>query len=181
MSDTYKMQAEEKMQKILHSLQEVFNQIRSGKASASLFDRVQVDYYGTPTPINQVATISIPEARMILIQPWDKASLPLIEKAILTSNLSLNPSNDGKVLRINLPPLTEERRKELVKQAKAEAEKHRISARNARRDALEDIKKNVSSEDEEKVFSAEIQKITDAFIKKIDAILEEKEKEIMEI
>lgn len=181
MSDSYKMQAEEKMQKILHSLQEVFNQIRSSKATSSLFDRVQVDYYGTPTPINQVATISIPEARMILIQPWDKASLPLVEKAILTSNLSLTPSNDGKVLRISLPPLTEERRKELVKQAKVEAEKHRVSARNARRDVLENIKKNVSSEDEEKIAASEIQKVTDACIGKIDTALEEKEKEIMEI
>lgn len=181
MSSEYQSTAETTMEKILHSLREVFNQIRSGKASASLFDRVQVDYYGTPTPINQVATISTPEARTILIQPWDKASLVLIEKAILTSSLSLNPSNDGKVLRINLPPLTQERRKELVKQAKTEAEKHRISVRNARRDILEHIKKNEQAEDQEKIFAAEIQKITNTYMKKIDTLLEEKEQEIMEI
>lgn len=181
LSSEYSTMAEERMEKILHSVREVFNQIRSGKASPTLFDRIQVDYYGTPTPINQIATISTPEARTILIQPWDKASLPLVEKAILTSSLSLNPNNDGKVLRINLPPLTEERRKELVKQSKVEAEKHRVSLRNVRRDILEEIKKNIRTEDEEKVLTTEIQKIVDLYMRKIDVILDEKEKEIMEI
>ncbi|MGL4523958.1 MAG: ribosome recycling factor [Spirochaetia bacterium] len=169
------------MQKALDSLKDVFNQIRSGKASPALFDRICVDYYGTQTPINQVANISTPEARAILIQPWDKESLPLIEKAIMTSNLSLNPSNDGKVIRILMPPLTEERRKDLVKQAKTETEKHRVSLRNLRRDILEEVKKDGATEDEEKMFSSEIQKITDIYMKKIESLLEEKEKEIMEI
>ncbi|NIZ39921.1 ribosome recycling factor [Entomospira entomophila] len=169
------------MQKSIESLITTFSLIRSGKASASIFDRVMVDLYGSATPLNQVASISTPESRLIIIQPWDKTALSAIEKAILASDLSLNPNNDGKVIRINLPPLTEERRKDLVKQAKTEAEHHRVSIRNARRDALEQMKKAGLSEDEEKKDKEVIQKMTDGAIKKIDALFNEKEKEILEI
>jgi ribosome recycling factor len=181
MSSEYKKTAQEKMDKIVQNLKESYHQIRTGKASAQLFDKVMADYYGTPTPINQIATISTPEARMIVIQPWDKTTLPILEKAILTSNLSLHPNNDGKVLRINLPPLTEERRKELVKQAKTWAEDHRVALRNIRRDILEQVKKDDVPEDEEKVIRDEIQKLIDTEIKHVDTILMDKEKEIMEI
>lgn len=174
-------EADKKMQKSIESLITTFSLIRSGKASASIFDRVMVDLYGSATPLNQVASISTPESRLIIIQPWDKTALSAIEKAILASDLSLNPNNDGKVIRINLPPLTEERRKDLVKQAKTEAEHHRVSIRNARRDALEQMKKAGLSEDEEKKDKEVIQKMTDGAIKKIDALFNEKEKEILEI
>ncbi|NIZ19496.1 ribosome recycling factor [Entomospira culicis] len=172
---------EQKIQKAIDNLISTFSLIRSGKASASIFDRVMVDSYGTPTPLNQVASISTPEVRLILIQPWDKGQLSAIEKAILASDLSLNPNNDGKVIRINLPPLTEERRKALVKQAKNEAEEHRVSIRNARRDTLEQLKKAGLSEDDEKKDKENIQKATDNAIKKVDTLFAEKEKEIMEI
>lgn len=174
-------EAENKMNKAIDSLVADLSLIRSGKASPSIFDRVMVHLYDTPTPINQVASISTPESRLIVIQPWDKTALPAIEKAILASDLSLNPNNDGKVIRINLPPLTEERRKDLVKLAKTEAERHRVSIRNARRDALELIKKINISEDVEKKDKELIQKLTDSAIKKIDTLFTEKEKEILEI
>lgn len=169
------------MEKTIKALGEEFNTIRTGRASAALFDRVMVEYYGTPTPLNQVSNISIPEARLIVIQPFDKNSLGDIEKAILTSELGLNPSNDGKVIRISIPPLTEERRKDLVKQAKSIAENSRVSIRNIRRDANDAIKKGDFPEDEQKKGAEEIQKLTDDFIKKVNDILASKEKEIMEI
>jgi len=179
--ETVKKTAEEKMKKTVKALKEEFNTIRTGRASASLFDKLYVDYYGTPTPLNQVANISIPEARLIVIQPFDKNSLGDIEKAILTSELSLNPNNDGKVIRINIPPLTGDRRKELVKQAKNVGENSRVSIRNIRRDINDSLKKGDFTEDELKKGMDEIQKLTDQYIKDIGTIIDEKEKEIMEI
>jgi len=179
--NTVKANTQDKMEKTIKALGDEFNTIRTGRASASLFDRVMVEYYGSPTPLNQVANISIPEARLIVVQPFDKNSLGDIEKSILTSDLGLNPSNDGKVIRIAIPPLTEERRKDLVKQAKAVAENSRVAIRNHRRDANDAIKKGDFPEDEQKKGTEEIQKLTDDFIKKINDILALKEKEIMEI
>ncbi len=177
--------AKERMKKSVLSLQDDFNTIRTGRASASLFDKVRVEYYGTPTPLNQLATISIPEARLVVIQPWDPTVLGEIEKAIQKSELSLNPNNDGKVIRINIPPLTEERRKEYVKVAKNMAEQARIAVRNIRRDANEHLKKRQKdgdiTEDQEKRAMDKIQEMTDKNIEKIDQLLEEKENEIMEI
>ena len=177
--------AKERMKKSVLSLQDDFNTIRTGRASASLFDKVRVEYYRTPTPLNQLATISIPEARLVVIQPWDPTVLGEIEKAIQKSELSLNPNNDGKVIRINIPPLTEERRKEYVKVAKNMAEQARIAVRNIRRDANEHLKKRQKdgdiTEDQEKRAMDKIQEMTDKNIEKIDQLLEEKENEIMEI
>ena len=177
--------AEERMMKSVASLSEEFNTIRTGRASASLFDKIRVDYYGQKTPLNQVATISVPEARLVVIQPWDKSLLGEIEKAIQTSELSINPNNDGKVIRVSIPPLTEERRKEYVKLAKNTAEQSRVAIRNIRRDANEDLKKQQKSgaisEDDEKRLEEEIQKLTDSYVEEINSLLEEKEKEILEI
>jgi ribosome recycling factor len=179
--NTVKASTQDKMEKTIKALGDDFNTIRTGRASATLFDRVMVEYYGTPTHLNQVANISVPEARLIVIQPFDKNSLNDIEKAIHTSELGLNPSNDGKVLRISIPPLTEERRKDLVKQAKNIAETSRVSIRNIRRDANDAIKKGDFPEDEQKKAAEEIQKVTDVYVKKINDLLTDKEKEIMEI
>jgi len=176
---------EERMKKSVASLKEGFGALRTGRASAALFDRIRVDAYGEKTPINQVANISIPEARLIVIQPWDKNLIGEIEKAIRTSELSLNPSNDGKVIRISIPALTEERRKDLVKQAKAQAEQTRVSIRNIRRDGNEELKKLLKdtkiTEDDESKTTAELQKLTDNYIDQVNKVLEEKEKEIMEV
>lgn len=173
-----------RMDKTIAALKDEFKALRTGRASASIFDRVKVDYYGTPTPLNQVSTISVPEARSIVIQPFDKSLIGEIEKAIQKSELGLNPSNDGKVIRISIPPLTAERRKELVKQAKATAENSRVAVRNIRRDGNDDLKKQqkdgVITEDELKTGEADLQKSTDKYIQDINKILEEKEKEIME-
>jgi ribosome recycling factor len=175
---------EERMKKTLASLKEGFASLRTGRASASLFDKIRVDYYGEKSPLNQVANISVPEARLIVIQPWDKNLIGEIEKAIRSSELSLNPSNDGKVIRINIPPLTEERRKELVKLAKAQAEQSRVAVRNIRRDGNEELKKFLKdgelTEDEESKHGEELQKLTDGYIAKLNQTLEEKEKEILE-
>ena len=180
-----KSQADEKMGKSVAALQEEFNTIRTGRASASLFDKIRVEYYGQRTSLNQVATISIPEARLVVIQPWDKSLLGEIEKSIQTSELSVNPNNDGKVIRINIPPLTEERRKEYVKVAKNMAEQSRVAIRNIRREANEELKKQQKSgeisEDDEKRMTDEIQKLTDTYIEKINDLLEAKEKEILEV
>lgn len=176
-----KKSAEDRMKKTVKALQDEFNTIRTGRASASIFDKVMVEYYGTPTPMNQVANISIPEARLIVIQPFDKNALNDIERAIQTSELSLNPNNDGKVIRINIPPLTEERRKDLVKQAKNIGEQSRVSIRNIRRDVNDHIKKGEFTEDEQKKGMDEAQKLTDHYIKEIGVVIDEKEKEIMEI
>jgi ribosome recycling factor len=183
MSDTVAPHLE-RMKKSVSALKDELNTIRTGRASASLFDKIRVDYYGDKSPLSQVATISIPEARLVVIQPWDKGLIGEIEKAIQKSELSLNPSNDGKVIRIAIPPLTEERRKELVKQAKAQAEQSRVAIRNIRRDGNEDLKKmqkdGLITEDGLKTAEDELQKSTDKFILEINKILDEKEKEIME-
>ncbi|MDR1949252.1 MAG: ribosome recycling factor [Spirochaetaceae bacterium] len=177
--------SEERMKKTVASLKEGFASLRTGRASASLFDKIRVDCYGDKSPLNQVANISIPEARLIVIQPWDKGLIGEIEKAIRSSELSLNPSNDGKVIRIAIPPLTEERRKELVKTAKNQAEQSRVAVRNIRRDGNEELKKirkdGDLTEDEESRHTEELQKLTDSYINKINQVLEEKEKEIMEV
>jgi ribosome recycling factor len=177
--------SEERMKKTVASLKDGFASLRTGRASAALFDKIRVDYYGEKSPLNQVANISIPEARLIVIMPWDKNLIGEIEKAIRSSELSLNPSNDGKVIRINIPPLTEERRKELVKLAKNQAEQSRVAVRNIRRDGNEDLKKLLKdaavTKDEEGKTSADLQKLTDNYINKVNQVLEEKEKEIMEV
>jgi ribosome recycling factor len=177
--------AEERMKKTLANLKDGFSALRTGRASAALFDKIRADAYGEKTPINQVANISIPEARLIVIQPWDKALIGEIEKAIRSSELSLNPSNDGKVIRISIPPLTGERRKELVKLAKNNAEQRRVAVRNIRRDGNEELKKLLKeskiTEDEESKILDELQKLTDLYIGKVNQVLEEKEKEIMEV
>jgi ribosome recycling factor len=178
-------QAEERMKKSISSLKESFAALRTGRASASLFDRLRVDCYGDKSPINQVANISIPEARLVVIQPWDKGLIGEIEKAIRSSELSLNPSNDGKVIRIQIPPLTEERRRELAKLAKSQSEQSRVAVRNIRRDGNDELKKLLKdgkiTEDEEKHSGEELQKLTDSYIGKINEVLAEKEKEIMEV
>ncbi len=177
--------AESRMKKSIVALEDEFKTIRTGRASAALFDQVKVEAYGTPTPLSQVATVSVPEARLVVIQPWDKGLLSEIERAIQKSELSVNPSNDGKVIRISIPPLTEDRRKEFVKIAKNMAEQSRVAIRNIRRDANDTLKKKQKgseiTEDDEKKGADEIQKLTDSFIKDINEILDKKEKEIMEI
>ena len=175
---------ENRMEKTVNALKDEYSTIRTGRANASIFDRVRVDYYGTPTPLNQVGTISIPEARMVVISPFDKSLIAAIEKAILKAELGLNPSNDGKVIRISIPPLTADRRKELVKQAKATAENYRTTIRNIRRDGNEELKKQQKAgeitEDELKIETDKLQKLTDKYIDSINKIFDEKEKEIME-
>jgi len=176
---------ESKMLKSLESLSKDFSGLRTGRASASLLDKIRVDYYGSETPINQVATISVPEARMIVIQPWDKSVLSAIEKAILKSDLGLPPNNDGKLIRLNFPPLNEDRRKQLVKTAKATSEQSRVAMRNIRREAMDELKKMQKngdiSEDELKDAESKIQKMTDSYIAQVNSLSDEKEKEIMEI
>jgi len=183
--DKIRSQAEERMKKSIQSLLDEFKTLRGSRASQSLFEKIRVEYYGNKVPLNQVATISIPEARLVIIQPWDRSVLAEIEKAIQKSELSVNPNNDGKVIRINIPPLTEDRRKELVKVTKTTAEQSRVSVRNVRRDANEEIKKAKSdselSEDDAKNATDEIQKLTDKHIEEINKLLEAKEKEILEV
>ena len=178
-------QAEERMKKSLVSLKDGFASLRTGRASAALFDKIRVDAYGEKSPLNQVANISIPEARLVVIQPWDKGLIGEIEKAIRTSELSLNPSNDGKVIRLSIPPLTGDRRKELVKLAKNNAEQSRVSIRNIRRDGNDELKKLLKdskiAEDEESKTADVLQKLTDSYIAKVNQALDEKEKEIMEV
>ena len=180
-----KENSDKRMQKSILALKDDLNTIRTGRASAALFEKIKVEYYSQQVPLNQVATISIPEARLVVIQPWDRSVLSEIEKVIQKSELSVNPNNDGKVIRINIPPLTEERRKEFVKLAKNKAEQCRVSIRNIRRDANEELKKKQKasdiSEDDSKRGMDEIQKITDKYIAEVNDILEEKEKEILEI
>lgn len=175
---------ESKMEKTVASLKEEYNSIRTGRASASIFDKVRVDYYGTPTPLNQVGQISIPEARTIVISPFDKGLIGEIEKAIQKAELGLNPSNDGKVIRIAIPPLTQERRKDLVKQAKATAENYRTTIRNIRRDGNDALKKQQKAgeitEDQLKQETDKLQKLTDKYIEEINKVYGAKEKEIME-
>lgn len=176
--------SEEKMKKAVESLKETFNAIRTGRASAAIFDKVRVDCYGQKTPMNQVAKISIPEARSIIVQPFDKSLIGEIEKAIQTADLGLNPSNDGKVIRVSIPPLTADRRKDLVKQAKADAESYRTQIRNIRRDGNDELKKQQKAgeltEDGLKTETDKLQKLTDSYISEINKLYEAKEKEIME-
>ena len=173
-----------RMDKTISALKDSFNAIRTGRASAAIFDQVRVDYYGTKSPLSQVASISVPEARSIIIQPFDKSLISEIEKAIQIADLGLNPSNDGKVIRISIPPLTQERRKELIKQAKGIAETSRTAIRNIRRDGNDDLKKQQKSgeitEDDLKKMEDELQKTTDKYIAEINSIYEAKEKEIMD-
>lgn len=175
----------QRMEKTLQSLDKEFNRLRTGRASAALLEGIRVDYYGTPTPLEQLASISIPDSRTISIQPWDRGAFKDVEKAILKSELGLNPVNDGKTLRIIIPPLTEERRKELVKVAKKFTEETKVSIRNIRRDANDTLKKQEKAkeitEDDLRKFQDDVQKLTDEFIAKADAVFGVKEKEIMEI
>lgn len=176
--------SEAKMEKTINALAEEYKSIRTGRANPSIFEKIRVDYYGSPTPLNQVGTISVPEARTVIITPFDKSILSDIEKAIQKSELGFNPSNDGKVIRIAIPPLTAERRKDLVKQAKSVAENYRTTIRNIRRDGNDDLKKKQKkgelTEDQLKTETDKLQKLTDKYIEKIQSIYEGKEKEIME-
>ncbi len=173
------------MSKTIEALKKDFSSIRTGRASLALLDGIVVSYYDTPTPLQQLASLSIPESRQMAVQPWDPKAIPDIEKAILKSDLGLTPMNDGKMIRINIPPLTEERRKQLVKTVKKKAEEAKVAVRNIRRDINEEIKKlekeKHMSEDVVKKFHEELQKITDSFITKVDEVLSHKEKEIMEV
>ncbi len=173
------------MEKSIDSLRKEYQKVRTGRASTALLEDIKVVYYDTPTPINQVAAIAVPEARVITIQPWEAKLLPLIEKAILNANIGLTPSNDGKIIRLSMPPLTEERRKEIVKQLKKMAEESKIAVRNIRRDAIESLKKlekdKKISEDDLKRAEKEVQDVTNGFIAKVDDVLAAKEKEVMEV
>lgn len=176
---------EERMKKTVSVYKENLSEIRAGRANPAILNKISVEYYGVPTPINQVAGISVPEARMIVIQPWDVSILKEIEKAILASDIGLNPNNDGKVIRLNFPELTEERRKELVKDIRKISEESKVAIRSIRRDGMEDVKakqKNSEiTEDEKAVKEDEIQKLTDKYIAEIDKNLANKEKEILNV
>jgi ribosome recycling factor len=178
-------ECEMKMKRTIAALEKELGKVRTGRASLALVDDIRVDYYGTSTPLNQVATLSIPESRLIVIQPWDNSLLGEIEKAILKSELGMTPANDGKVVRITIPRLTEERRKELVKVVKKMGENGKVSVRNIRRDVIEELrsmeKKKDISEDELHHLQNQVQKATDNFVENIDAVIAAKEKEIMEI
>lgn len=176
---------EDKMKKALEALRREYSSLRAGRATPALLDKVNVDYYGTPTPVNQVANVSVPEARMITIQPWKKTMLGAIEKAILKSDLGLTPNSDGTIIRLNIPQLTKERRTELAKTIGKKAEDARVAVRNIRRDANDAIKKlekeKVATEDDSKKAQEDMQKVTDKYIKEIDNTMAAKEKEIMEV
>lgn len=185
MINEIKQDSERRMQKTIEALHTDMSKIRTGRANIGLLDHVSVDYYGTPTPLNQVANITASDSRTILVTPWEKSMVAAVEKAILTSDLGLNPSTAGNAIRVPMPPLTEERRKELIKVVRNEGEQGRISIRNIRRDAnnqLKDLVKDKSiSEDEERRATEVIQKLTDKYIAEVDALLTEKEKDLMEI
>src|SRR5215471_16820706 len=174
-----------RMDKAMEDLQHEMASIRTGRASLGILGHIRVDYYGTPTPLNQLANLHVPEPSLITIQPWDVSQIGPIEKSIRTSDLGLNPANDGKIIRLPIPPLTEERRKDLVKKLHGAAEHHRVSVRNIRRDGNEAVKKLLKdkkiTEDEEKRAHEEIQKLTDGYMQKIDTAARSKEKEILEI
>ena len=176
---------EERMQKSLTNLEGEYTAIRAGRANPRILDRIQIDYYGTPSPLQSVANISVPEARMIHIQPWDASLIKDIEKAILSSDLGLTPANDGKVIRLVFPELTEERRKELAKEVKKKGEDAKVAIRNIRRDANDFVKKeakaNTISEDEQKQSEDEIQKLTDRYVAKIEKAIETKSNEVMTV
>ncbi|MDL2280810.1 ribosome recycling factor [Selenomonadales bacterium OttesenSCG-928-I06] len=177
--------SESRMQKAIDNLRREYGTLRAGRATPSLLERVMVDYYGTPTPVNQVANISIPEPRMILVKPWEKTMLGPIEKAIQKSDLGITPNNDGEAIRLNIPQLTNERRKELCKVVNKKAEENRVAVRNIRRDANDAIKKlekdKTITEDDSKKAVENVQKMTDKYIKEVDTIMASKEKEIMEV
>lgn len=176
---------EDRMKKAVQNLTKELSTLRAGRANPSLLEKIQIDYYGAPTPLNQLASISVPEARLLVVQPYDKSVIDEIEKAILKSDLGLTPSNDGDVIRISIPPLTEERRAELVKLVKKYAEENKVAVRNIRRDVNDDLKKSEKNgeitEDELRRLTDEVQKLTDKYIAQIDKIVDEKEKEIMEV
>ena len=179
------MTYEDKMEKSLDNLYSEYTSIRAGRANPHILDKITVDYYGTPTPLQQVGNISVPEARMIVIQPWEASILKDIEKVLLMSDLGLTPTNDGKMIRLVFPELTEERRKELVKDVKKKGENAKVAVRNIRRDAMEAVKKKGKedgiSEDEIKGYQDDVQKSTDKYVAKIDAAVEEKSKEILTV
>ncbi len=178
-------QAKSRMDKVLSDLQHEMAAVRTGRASVNLLDNVRADYYGTPTPLSQMATLHVPDATMITVQPWDVSQIAIIEKAIRGADLGLNPSNDGKLIRVPIPALTEERRKDLVKKVHHIAEDHRVALRNVRRDSNEHIKKllkdKLISEDEERRALEETQKLTDNYIQRLDQAVKTKEKEVLEI
>ncbi len=183
MSNQFLNDAETEMQQSLEATQRELSQIRTGRATPALLDGIMVDAYGTPTPLRQLANVSVPEARLMVVQPWDKSLMGEIEKAIQKSELGVNPNNDGKLIRLNFPPLTEDRRKEIVKMTKKIGEDGKVSIRHHRRDSIESLKKaqkeGTFSEDESKALQDEVQKITDKYSNKIDDLLKEKENEIM--
>ncbi len=185
MLDEIYADAEERMKKAVAAYQRELSSLRAGRATPTLLDRIEVDYYGTLTPLNQLAGVTAPEPRLLVVQPWDKQSLPEVEKAIMKSDLGLTPSNDGNVIRLTIPELTEERRKDLVKFVKKKAEEGRVAIRNIRRDANDSIKQlekeSEISEDESKRAQNEIQELTDERIKEVEQVLEAKEKEVMEV
>ena len=176
---------EERMKRRIAHLEEEYKSIRAGRANPNVLDKVKVDYYGTPTPVNQVATVSVPEARIITIQPWDASILNDIMKAIQMSDIGINPQNDGKMLRLAFPPLTEDRRKEIVKDVAKIGEDTKVQIRNVRRDAIDDLKKMKKdgeiTEDDQKSGEKKVQDLTDKYIKKTDSISADKQKEIMEL
>jgi len=178
-------QAQNRMDKVLADLQHEMASIRTGRASVSIFDSLKIDYYGTPTPLNQLANLHVPDPTLITIQPWDVSQIGAIEKAIRSSDLGLNPANDGKIIRVPIPPLTQERRKEIVKRLHNIAEEHRVALRSIRRDANENVKRllkdKLISEDDERRALDEIQKMTDGRIQKVDQAAKTKEKEILDI
>ena len=183
--ETLLAKTKERMEKCLDSLERDYKTIRAGRANPSVLDKITVDYYGCPTPLNQMAAISVPEPKMIMIQPWDASTLRSIEKAINTSDIGINPSNDGKVIRLIFPPLTEERRKELVKDVAKRAEEAKVAIRNVRRDAMDDLKKlkknNEITEDDQKNGEKKLQDITDSYVKQTDDMEKKKEQEILSI
>jgi len=184
MPETIKKHAEERMEKAISSFRKDLAGLRAGRATPSLLDRIQVEYYGTMTPINQMGGITTPDARTLLIQPWDKTALQAIEKAIMKSDLGLTPSNDGSIIRIVIPMLTEERRADLVKMTKKSGEEAKVAIRNVRRDANDECKKKEKSEiseDESRRIQEDIQKVTDRFIAEVDKLIAVKEKDIMEV
>ncbi len=184
MPQAIKKNAEERMEKALGALKRDLATLRAGRASVSMLDRVEAEYYGAPTPVNQLGSITTPDSRTLVIQPWDKSALALIEKAILKSDLGLTPANDGSIIRLVVPPLTQERRAELAKHTKKFGEEAKVAIRNIRRDANDEIKKKEKgeiSEDESRRHQEDVQKITDRYVAEVDKILLAKEKEIMEV
>jgi ribosome recycling factor len=183
--DDFLANATERMSKSVEATHEHFNSVRTGRASASLLDRIQIDYYGTPSPLKNIATINVPESRLLTIQPFDPTAIKAIERAIMESNLGLSPSSDGKIVRLPIPPLTEERRKELAKLVRNMAEEGRVAVRNVRRDVMRHLEELVRNgevgDDEERAAESRVQKLTDEHVQQIEELLKRKEVEIMEV